>query len=138
MLTQLAEYLQAKGLGTYDDEGVTGNIFIARLPASPDNIISIYPTGGGQPDMKLGYDTPTIQIIIRAGNPVVAYNNAQAIYNELHGITNLWLTSEEDVWVVSCQGIQSSPVFIGEDKSKRDEFSINFQFEIRNQNTNRE
>jgi hypothetical protein len=132
LLTQIAEYLNDQSVGIFDETGITGNIFIAAMPQSPDTCISIYPSGGLKSDSKFKYDNPTFQVMVRGTtNSIVANDLAQTVYNTLdgfHGDTFI----NGGFWVVSCFGIQSQPTWIGIDANNRHEFSLNFQIEYEN------
>ena len=136
LAVELAKYLDALGLVKYDEAGSTGDVYIGQLPSVPDNLVAIYPTGGPGSDQKLGYDSPSVQVIVRNVNIVSADSKAREIYDALHGISSISLP--DGTWTVSCHGIQSGPVYIGQDKNDRHEFSLNFMLEVRNKNANRE
>ena len=134
LTVQIAKYLDSIGLGIFDETGVSGTIYIACLPQTPDEIFAIYPTGGGVSDGKLQYDNPTIQIIVRGtANPITAVSKAQAIYDKLQGFHHDYFIAG-GYWILNCIGLQSQPIHIGRDETGRHEFSLNFQLEIYNEN----
>lgn len=130
--TQIARYLDAEGLVNFDETGTTGDCFIDILPSQPDKAVAIL---SGQPspgDIKLPYDNPGIKIIVRGKqDPRVPKEKAQEIYNNLHGFANGKLISTGD-YIVSIQGTQSGPIRLGQDDNGRHEFSLNFDFIIKN------
>lgn len=127
---QIAEYLDTQGLGTFDDTGITGDIFISSLPTTPDSCIAIYARGGLAGDDKLEYDMPTIQIIVRGTqNPLAADTLSESIYEALHGFHHDRFTAG-GYYIVNCVGVQSAPIHIGVDDNRRHEFSLNFQLDI--------
>ena len=135
---EIAEYLDGLGHGDYDPTGTNGNIFIDALPSSPDEAIMIESTGGVESDNKLGYDMPTVRILVRGGlDPREPKQLAIDIYNDLHGFSNDRLINE-GIFVVGVFGIQSGAASIGQDDNNRHRFSINFRFRIRNKSTFRE
>ncbi len=130
--TEIAQYLAAQGEGTFDETGVTGDIFICTLPSTPDQCIAIYPQGGPPADGKLGYDSPGCQIVVRSTtDPRPGLERAMRIYNLLHGFHHGRFIAG-GTWVVSCLGVQSGPVPIGQDGNNRHEFSLNFNLEVEN------
>lgn len=127
---QIAEYLDTQGLGTFDDTGVTGDIYIHHLPSTPDSCIAIYPRGGISGDDKIGYDMPTMQIIVRGTeNPLAAAILAENIYETLNGFHHDRFVVG-GYYIVNCTGVQSAPTHIGIDDNRRHEFSLNFQLDI--------
>lgn len=131
ILEDIAWLLHDKGLGTFDPMGVSGNIFICTMPPDPDEIIALYPRGGPRSDVKLGYDTHRIQIMVRGTvDPRTGLTRAQNIFDALHGIGRTTLRS--GTLLLDCLGVQSGPVVLGPDTNGRYEYSLNFDFEIRN------
>jgi hypothetical protein len=129
---QIAEYLEAQGLGTFDENGITGDIFLMAMPTTPDSCITIYPRGGLQSDDKLGYDSPSVQIIVRGTeNPSAAAILAETIYDTLHGFHHERFVAVGGYYIVNCIGEQSAPTHIGVDENRRHEFSLNFQLDIK-------
>lgn len=138
ILDEIAQYLHYQGIVTFDPDGVTGDCFISTLPSSPDECVAVYPSGGSQADGKLGYDTPSVQLIVRGTmDPRPALNRAQQIYDTLHGFSHGTFL-QNGIWVLNCVGTQSGPAHIGRDQNGRNEYSLNFDLEIRNQSGNRE
>ena len=128
---EVAKFLDAAGLVTYVPNDTGGDCFVDRLPDEPDAAVMIRGTGGPEGDLKFAYDNPTFQVWVRdpAGR-LTAYNRARSIYEALHGLWSVELTPG-GTWVVSCRGIQSEPAPMGQDANGREEFSLNFQMEVR-------
>jgi hypothetical protein len=137
LVMEIAQFLSDNKLGKFDETGVSGNIFVMSIPATPDTIISIYPSGGTSGDFKLAYDRPRIQIIVRGTkDPRVGYELANKIYDKLHGMYNCTFVPN-GTHIVLCEGVQT-PIHIGKDSNGRHEFSLNFDLEVLNQTENRE
>lgn len=137
LVDEIAQYLHQQGLGVFAPDGIGGDIFVATLPQAPDECVMLRPTGGFAADSKLGYDDPTVQILVRGTqDPRTGGERAQAIYGALQGLHDVALPG--GTWVVSCLGLQSGPVHIGSDGNGRHEYSLNFRFEIRSLSANRE
>lgn len=137
LLDEIAQYLHAAGIVTYDPTGINGDCFISVLPSSPDNCVAIYPTGGYQADNKLGYDFPTVQIIVRGTqDPRPAYTRAQNIYDKMQNFYGQFVDGGTPI--LRCYGIQSGPIHLGADAKGRHEYSLNFELEVRNKTEHRE
>lgn len=137
LAVELAKYLHNQGIGIFDEQSASGNIFIQNLPSKPDNCLSIYHTGGTPTDSKLGYDIQTIQLILRGTeSPQLIYNKLLNIFNKLHGLSSLELILDGS-WIISCLA-NDVPAYIGQDQNGRHEYSLNLAFEVRNKSTNRE
>jgi hypothetical protein len=75
----LAVYLAAQGLGTYP-----GTISVHVEPADPPNVVTLYDTGGLQPDTdELDLMRPTFQVRVRNTDPVANYETQERIRNLL-------------------------------------------------------
>jgi len=132
LIEEVARYLSQQGIGTFDPEGLGGDIFLGVLPNQPDEAIALYPTGGQGANSKLGYDLPTFQILVRGDQDIrTGYAIAQMIYNTLHGFRSKTFVPGGQ-WIVSCLGLQSAPVHLGPDANRRHEFSLNFIVDTRN------
>lgn len=128
---EIALYLEAQGLLTYDPDGVTGDTFIDLMPDSPDEAVAILTGVPREGDVKYGYDQPAVQIIVRGGSdPRAAKQRAQDIYDELQGFSSGTFV-DGGTWIVSCIAAQSGPVRLGPDENGRHEFSLNFDLEVR-------
>jgi hypothetical protein len=133
LAVEIAQYLQARGLGVFDELGSAGSIFIALLPESPDEVIGIYPKGGHQADGPLPYDAPVVQVIVRGTqDPRPAAERAQGVYDALHGFHHDKFVPE-GTWILGCRGVQSGPIHIGRDQNGRHEYSLNFELQTLNE-----
>lgn len=81
----LARYLGTVGVGTF--AGVTGwGIYANDEPTSPDNTITLYDTGGGEPDTEqLDLLRPTFQVRTRSKVYAEAYNKQEQVRDILTG-----------------------------------------------------
>jgi hypothetical protein len=132
LVIQVARYLAEQDIGTFDEAGAAGDIYVLHLPDEPDECIALYPTGGPRPGSVLPYDMVTIQALVRgAQDPRAALVRAQAIYDLMHGFRNDRLT-DTGTWIIGCHAMQSSPNHIGRDEHGRHEYSINLELEIVN------
>jgi minor capsid protein len=133
LLAGLARYLtgQAAIAGlSFDESGSTGNVSLGRTPPQPDQVVTLRVYGGEEPDGKLGYDTPTVQIRVRGDqDPRTSGDRVMAIYEALQGMSNV--TLPQGPLVVSCLAIQSPFEMDGSDAQGRLEHVVNFRVEIR-------
>lgn len=121
---QVAEYLEDQGLGT-----VSTDIFVGRLPASPDSCIAVINTGGTSPSIDIPDKTPTFQVLVRNTSYEAGENKLAAVRAALHQFQNSTLVTGQ-TYVYYIYAI-SEGGHIGLDESGRDEFSINFQCKTR-------
>jgi len=138
IITEVMLYLANKGIVQYSATGGDNNVIMGRLPAEPSSAIAINPSGGYNASIKHDYDSPTIQILIRGTiDPRVGYEKALEIYDALHGFGgDRFIVGGH--WVVKCEGIQSEPVYIGQDENGRHMYTLNFALEIKRPSTHRE
>lgn len=94
---QIALYLNDNNLGIYDKDGITGNIYINKLPEK-ENGISIISVGGSKIGNELGLGIYRKGILIRIRgdkNGIESEELAENIYNELIGFEG-YLTENGD------------------------------------------
>jgi hypothetical protein len=129
------QHLDAAGLIDYDPDGVAGNAFSDTLPATPNEAIALTPYGGSEPDSKLPYDAPNLQVRTRAeADPRVARARAWAIYSELNGLASMALP--DGTWLVLCTA-NHTPQTMGQDTLGRPEYVVNFALELYAPSANR-
>jgi Bacteriophage minor capsid protein len=127
---QVAEHLDANGFGTFDETGVSGNIFINTIPDQPHEAVAIFTTGGPGSDPKNTYGRSNIQVLIRTipNDPRGGETKATGIIRSLNGFNSDYLTPGGN-YVVDVTAIQSGPSQIGQDQNGRFEYSQNFTIE---------
>lgn len=129
------QYLDDAGLIDYDPDGITGDAFSDVMPPEPDGAVALTPYGGSEPDSKLPYDVPNLQVRARAAaDPRVARERAWAIYNALNGLART--TLPDGTWLVLCTANQT-PQTLGQDTLGRPEYVVNFALELHAPSTNR-
>lgn len=96
------------------------NAYIGTLPASPDAVVCIYPSGGNAASLTgAELREPSFQIRVRDADYAAGYATAEALQRTLHGIH-----STADFLLIAQEGdIQH----IGPDKLGRPEFTVNFR-----------
>lgn len=132
LLDGLARHLQDKTLVEYDPVGTSGDCFIESMPSAPDEAVAltIY-DDGGEPDSKLGYDEPHVQVRVRGtADPRVSRRRCADIRSELHGLGPL--TFPDGTELILSVALQNAPAALGVDETGRHEHVANFRMEIRN------
>jgi hypothetical protein len=133
LAAEIARYLSDQGIGTFNEAGPGGDIFVPLLPDTPEQAVAVRPTGGYQADGKDPYDKPTVQVYVRGTTDArTGASKAQAIYDLLHGFHAMHFVSN-GIFIVNCVGIQSGPAHVGRDENGRHEFSMNFELYILNE-----
>lgn len=127
---QVAMFLDAEGFGTFDESGVSGNIFINVIPDQPNEALAIFTTGGPGMDPENQYGRSNIQILIRTvpQDPRGGETKATGIIRALNGFDSDYLTPGGN-YIINVDAIQSGPSQIGRDPNNRFEYSQNFTFE---------
>lgn len=113
-----------------------GNVFEEEMPPEPDTAVALYSTGGLPADSLLPFDSPTVQIVVRAGqNPQAAIDLWWAIHDYLHALR--YATLPDGTYLAWALVTQSGPNRLGTDESGRHRFSMNVQCEQRRTSTHR-
>ena len=118
---------------TYDETGITGNIFQDSLPASPDIAVMVEATGGFPRDMRnTQYFLPTIRVLVRSdADPRNGYNLANKVIDKLGALGSMEFVASGAEWrVVKCQATQGFPINIDRDENGRNRYSCNFDLEV--------
>jgi hypothetical protein len=127
MLTEtLASYLDGLGYGNFFPTGydTTNNIFINTQPELPNNIISIYDTGGEGNDIGFPDTKRSIQILVRNEKVVDGNYLSWAIHNALtNAAKNGFLSVDGRNMLIRSR---NTPISIGKDENGLFEWSINF------------
>jgi len=127
LLTGLAVYLDAAGVGTWNTTGVyttaqTG-IVLSTIPQGPDRIITLS-SYGVTDDPSLSDSVIAVQVRTRWGgaDPRLVHDLDDAIFTVLHGKTDWTLST--GVYVVECLSISATP--LGQDANLRWSYSHNY------------
>ena len=81
----IKDFLVDAAVGTFGTD-----LFISKEPTTPAACVTVYDTGGFDPDAHLVYDKPTVQIRVRGarGGYQAAFAKAQAVRTALRTIFN--------------------------------------------------
>lgn len=95
------------------------NLFALTIPDSPNNMLCLLPFGGGEPEMgHRDLMNPSLQIWIRNGSPLIAYNTGVSLITTLH--------KEQTLINGVCFASNSAPISVGLDDKGRASYSCNF------------
>lgn len=130
VLQELGTYLQTQSIGTLNTD-----MFLTKLPVSPNNCVGILDTGGQSSDSHFPSKNLTFQIIVRNTSYDTAMNKAIAIRELLHTnddtlAYNTILTAGVTK-VMRGEAIQE-PYNLGQDKNGRYEISTNYSLKVIN------
>lgn len=116
--------------GLLQSESVLGlvigtNLHVSDMPASPDECVAIYDTGGGDPEADYSYDRPTFQIEVRGSKRDYrgAYDLARSIRDYLAPLANVTVGSTRYVGVWAMGDV----FFLGYDENARPMLTLNFR-----------
>lgn len=138
----IAKHLDAHVTGCdYRPSTSGGNVTLDWMPESPDLAVAVMTQPGLPQKSKLAYDLPGIQVIVRGKprDPRSSHDLAAAIHSELTCLDAVTLddAGPDEVYVVGCTPLQSSPVPMGRDINERLELSLNFSLHTRSLTTHR-
>ena len=126
VLEDLGQYLQNNGIGTQATD-----MFLAEMPTTPNNLVSIMDTGGPTSSTHEPTRQFTFQIIVRNTDYATAMNKANAIRALLH-TNDLTKKSEYDLvsggtHIMTGKAIQE-PYNLGQDEAQRYQIVTNYNF----------
>lgn len=104
------------------------NLFISKEKTDPDQIVVIYDTFGGMPDLTMDqqiYERPSIQIKVRSRDYSQGYNLINEIYLSLHGRAH-------ETWngtIYELIRAINSPTHFDWDERGRARFIVNFNLQ---------
>ena len=120
----IKDELVSASIGTFG--GTTGwGIYVSDEPKDPDTTVSIFDTGGTQPDAKWIQDEPTVMVRVR-GAPqgyVAAYAKAQDVKDALLGIDPKTINATRYVGI----WMNGDIISVGQDENNRPILSLNFR-----------
>lgn len=123
----LSKYLQTLGHGSIKGKA-TWALSVAIEPDAPDNVITLYDTGGEEPDTEqLDLFRNTVQVRVRAVKYVDAYEKAKAIRRDLIAAQNVTIDGVRYMSLVLTTDIAS----LGETENRR--FVVVMNYRVINQ-----
>lgn len=128
ILESVGNYLAANGHGTLGT-----NLFLSRMPESPDVCVTVYENEGGIPDFTMGssgafMDEPAIQIIVRGAPETYAtvQQEADSIRRLLSQVANQTLSGQYVLRIYP----SGSLLPMGLDEMDRPLISVNFRAKL--------
>jgi hypothetical protein len=125
ILEALGDYLQTNSIGTLGT-----NIFLGKMPATPDYCITIYEYEGMAPEESFGntayeIDKPRIQVVVRGARDdyPTARNSSKTVRDILAAITDVTISSTKVLRVASLGAF----IPLGLDDKDRPRIAANFQ-----------
>jgi hypothetical protein len=125
ILEALGDYLQTNSVGTLGT-----NIFLGKMPASPDYCVTLYEYEGMAPVESFGgnpydIDMPRIQVVVRGARDdyPTARDGVKTIRDLLAALTNVTISSTKVLRVASLGAF----IPLGLDDKDRPRIAANFQ-----------
>lgn len=121
----LKDILEASSAGTGLIFGT--DLFVSHEPDGggvADKVVTVYDTGGGQPDTKRNIKNPTVQVRVRGDvfGYQAGYSLAETVFDVLHTVLNTTVNSTRYIQIIATSDIN----FLGFDDNKRPMWTINF------------
>lgn len=115
---ELAKFLEANTLGI-----VGVDIHVATEPEAPDDCVTLYDTGGLEPDTdELDIFRPTIMVKVRSKSYLTAHGRQTIIHNVFKATPIITLESRFSGIVLA-----SDFISVGLDESQRHAFTANYR-----------
>jgi hypothetical protein len=127
LLDGLARYIADAGLAVYDLTSPGCDLFLEAMPAAPDvcTVLTLY--DAPEPDARLPYEEPRLQVRVRGTqDPRVSRQRCRAVYDLLHGARRI--TLPDGTYLVLALG--RPPASMGMDEQRRHEHVSNFRLEV--------
>lgn len=109
---------------------VASSIFLGDYPDMPNNIITLYQSGGSDPSHTFTsreFEEPTFQVRIRNLAYGMAITKAESIKDTLDGLTDQLINGNRYISIFQ----QGDILPLGRDNKKRTELSINFRAKVK-------
>lgn len=131
ILEDLAAHLEGLSLASRPSQGGAGDLFLSRLPETPDAAVALYQTAGGPPEYAQEIAGPTVerphvQVVVRAVAYSAAASRARAIFDALAAVLNATLGSTRVLKLTPLQ----SPFLLRRDEKDRPHVAFNLEAEI--------
>lgn len=122
MLVELGEWLEDQAVGT-----VGTNLFLGRLPDTPDAATALFEYAGAAPFHTMGptvvWERPRLQVLCRAADYATARSQAETIYQLLDVVAE---TTIESVRYHQIEALQS-PFLVQRDANDRPVIGCNYE-----------
>jgi hypothetical protein len=105
--------------------GVIASGFVGEEPATPNDVVTVYDTGGGEPFAGIELYEPSIQVRVRNTSYAAAYALQQEIRKALIVPTDFEINNTHYIGVWNMGDIIS----LGKDQNNRAVFTANYRIE---------
>ncbi len=103
------------------------DLFISREPATPDAVITVIDTGGGEPDPTAEtYEYPTVQVRSR-GVPITGYADAYSQLDTIKGVLHKFSRTVVNSTTYVAIWASSDIISLGYDSQERPVLTLNFR-----------
>ncbi|MGF9711717.1 minor capsid protein [Paenibacillus naphthalenovorans] len=109
--------------------GIESNIFLGSTPDMPHNLMTIYHTGGADPNHsfeKRQYRNQTIQIKVRNMSYAIAENKLKQVSASLDGKTEIVINGTRYISIFQ----QGDVLPLGMDEKGRSSLTLNFRIRV--------
>lgn len=129
LIEEVAMHINTAGIGVYDPNGDTGDVYLGILPDTPAEIVSIFPRGGGQASPPVPYSetNASVQVIVRSIRRLDGFIKGQAIIDSMNGIDDTLVTG--GMHIIDISTMQGEPADLGMNQAGQYEWSINFSID---------
>jgi len=121
----LVDLLTSRGVGVAGENPSGWSLFVDKEPPSPDEAVTIYNTGGFEPNAKWLQDFPTVQVRARGQklNPTTVMAKILEIKDELLGISKRVINEDTYIGIWGLSDI----AFLKYDDEQRPIYVMNFR-----------
>lgn len=120
---EIAQHLADNGIGARAGDGVWG-IHVSQEPDSPDDVVTVYDTGGLDPiQVDIDLRQPTIQIRVRGSLHSDVRSTHDSIYSILDAVQGAEIESHHYIGI----WIQGDIIDIGRDDNDRFRATANYR-----------
>ena len=120
-------YLVASYLDSVDQGTLGTDLFVSTEPAGPDSTVTLYDTGGQEPEPDQDLWRPTIQVRVRDKDYLAAYGKQQSIRDTLIGPPGFTQGGYRVLGVFP----SSDVIAIGRDDNDRFRLTLNYRLLIK-------
>lgn len=109
--------------------GIETNVYVGDMPDTPDNVFTLFRTGGADPAHSFDdreFTRPTIQVRIRNISYTMAETKAEQVSAALDGLTEQTINGTRYISIMQ----QGDILPIGKDAKGRSELTVNFQVRV--------
>jgi hypothetical protein len=111
------------------DVADASSIFLGSYPDTPDNIVTLYHSGGSDPSHSFGsreFENPSFQVRIRNASYAIAHDKANQVKDAYDGQTELTIDGNRYLSIFQ----QGDILPLGRDEQNRTELSLNFRVRV--------